>query len=85
MIRRLPARDSRCRFWSPLEASRGAVPFQDANLPLSANRAMSPTSPRSRAALEGPMPCSVQQAAAGRGHQLFELGVGGLDALVDPR
>jgi hypothetical protein len=24
------ARDSRCRFWSPEEASKGAVPFQDA-------------------------------------------------------
>jgi hypothetical protein len=32
LIRRLPARDSRWRTWSPLEASRGAVPFQDANL-----------------------------------------------------
>src|ERR1022692_4739313 len=59
LIRRLPARESRWRFWSPLEASSGAVPFQDANLPLSANRAMSPTSPRSRAAPEGPMPCTV--------------------------
>ena len=41
---------------SALEASIGAVPFQDAKWPLVGNR-MSPTSPISRAAVEGPMPC----------------------------
>jgi hypothetical protein len=25
-----PARESPCRFWSPEDASKGAVPFQDA-------------------------------------------------------
>ena len=34
----------------------GAVPFQEAKWPRSAKRAMSPTSPSSRAAPEGPMP-----------------------------
>lgn len=34
----------------------GAVPFQEAKWPRSAKRAMSPTSPRRRAALDGPMP-----------------------------
>jgi len=30
-MRRFPARESRCRAWLPQEASRGAVPFQEAN------------------------------------------------------
>ena len=30
LMRRFPARDSRWRFWSPEEASMGAVPFQEA-------------------------------------------------------
>jgi hypothetical protein len=29
-MRRFPARDRRCRFCSPEDASMGAVPFQDA-------------------------------------------------------
>ena len=37
-IRRFPARESRCRFCSPEEASRGAVPVQEANRLRSANR-----------------------------------------------
>src|ERR1035437_4193090 len=82
LIRRLPARESRWRTWSPLEASRGAVPFQDANLPLSANRAMSPTSPRIRAAPEGPMPCTCSRLLPVAGYQLPEFGIGGLDALA---
>ena len=36
----------------------GAVPFQDAKWLRSGNRAMSPTSTSSRAAADGPMPCS---------------------------
>ena len=55
-IRRFPARDSRWRICSPEEASRGAVPVQDANRLRSANRAMSPTSARIRAAPAGPTP-----------------------------
>ena len=55
-IRRFPARDSRCRFCSPEDASRGAVPVQDANRFRSANRAMSPTSANVRAATTGPTP-----------------------------
>jgi hypothetical protein len=39
----------------------GAVPFQEANRPLSAKRPMSPTSASSLAALEGPMPCSCSR------------------------
>ena len=38
-IFRLPARDSRCLICSPEEASKGAVPVQDANRLRSANRA----------------------------------------------
>ena len=49
-MRRLPARDSRWRCWSPDEASKGAVPVQDAKRLRSANRATSPTSARIRAA-----------------------------------
>ena len=45
-IRRFPARESRCRFCSPEDASRGAVPVQDANRLRSANRVTSPTSAR---------------------------------------
>src|SRR5665811_570770 len=54
--RRFPARDSRCRTISPEEASIGAVPVQEANRLRSANRAMSPTSARTRAAPTGPTP-----------------------------
>jgi len=43
--------------WSPEEASRGAVPFQEAKWALFGKRVMSPTSTRRRAAPEGPMPC----------------------------
>ena len=55
-IRRFPARESRCRFCSPEEASRGAVPVQDANRLRSTNRATSPTSANVRAATTGPTP-----------------------------
>lgn len=51
--RRLPARHSRWRFWSPEDASIGAVPFQDAKCAAVQNRLMSPMSPMSRAALTG--------------------------------
>src|ERR1700733_8923938 len=37
LIRRLPARDSRCRSCWPEEASSGAVPFQDAKWSRLAN------------------------------------------------
>ena len=56
LTRRFPARDRRCRFCSPEEASRGAVPVQDANLLRSANLVTSPTSARIRAATTGPTP-----------------------------
>lgn len=56
LIRRFPARDSRCRFCSPEEASRGAVPVQDANRLRSAKRATSPTLARIRAATTAPTP-----------------------------
>lgn len=36
----------------------GAVPFQDAKCPRVGNLVMSPTSTSSRAAREGPVPCS---------------------------
>jgi hypothetical protein len=57
LICRFPARDSRCRIWSPEDASMGAVPFQEAKCALLGNRVMSPTSTSRRAAPEGPMPC----------------------------
>ncbi len=55
-IRRLPARDRRCRSCSPEEASSGAVPVQEANRLRSAKRLTSPTSARTRAATTGPTP-----------------------------
>ena len=58
LMRRLPARESRCRCWLPEDASSGAVPFQDANRSRSARRWISPTSASNRAALDGPMPVS---------------------------
>ena len=61
---------------SPEEASIGAVPFQEAKCAWVGNRAMSPTSPSSRAAPEGPMPLQVQQPAAGRGDQLASAACG---------
>ena len=80
---RFPARDSRWRICSPEEASRGAVPVQDANRFRLANRATSPTSARIRAATTGPTPGrSISRRSAGQDHDL-ELGGGGLDLLVD--
>src|SRR5215207_1357035 len=58
LIVRLPARESRCRVWSPEEASSGAVPLQEAKWPLVGNRETSPMSPSSRAAPDGPIPLS---------------------------
>jgi len=58
LMRRLPARDRRWRFWSPEDVSSGAVPFQEAKCAAVANRAMSPMSPMSRAAPDGPIPLS---------------------------
>jgi hypothetical protein len=49
LMRRLPARESRWRCWSAEEASRGAVPLQDAKWLRLAKRVMSPMSPSSRA------------------------------------
>ncbi len=62
-IRRFPARESRCRFCSPEEASRGAVPVHDANLLRSANLAMSRTSARVRAAVSIGSPASSSGAS----------------------
>src|SRR5215469_14960381 len=58
LMRRLPARESRCRCWLPEDASSGAVPFQEAYRSRSARRWISPTSASNRAALDGPMPVS---------------------------
>jgi hypothetical protein len=55
LICRLPARESRCRIWSPEEASIGAVPFQEAKWARSGKRVMSATSTSSRAAPDGPI------------------------------
>lgn len=52
---RFPAGESRGRFWSPEEASSGAVPLQEAKCARLVKWRMSPSS---RAAPEGPMPCS---------------------------
>jgi len=54
LMRRLPARESRWRCWSPEDTSIGAVPFQDAKCPAEAKRWMPPMSPTSRAAPDGP-------------------------------
>ena len=83
LMRRFPARESRWRFWSPEEASRGAVPFQEAKWARLANRAMSPMSPSRRAAPDGPMPCQVHQPAAGAVDQVGEFLFRDLDLLVD--
>ncbi|NYF55643.1 hypothetical protein HDA35_001474 [Micromonospora purpureochromogenes] len=40
LMRRFPALESRCRFWSPDEASIGAVPFHEAKWARLVNRAM---------------------------------------------
>ena len=83
LIRRLPARESRWRCCWPEEASRGAVPFQDAKWSRLVNRWMLPTSASSRAALEGPMPgswSSVEPRASTRARisfwQVLDLAVG---------
>ena len=56
LMRRLPARDRRWRFWSPEDASMGAVPFHEAKWAALRNRSMSPMSPSRRAAPDGPIP-----------------------------
>jgi hypothetical protein len=61
----------------------GAVPFQDAKCPRLAKRLTSAMSPISRAAPEGPMPCSWLQTAAGGLDQFGQLPIGVLDLLVD--
>ena len=70
-IRRLPARESRCQIWAPLEASSGAVPVQEANRFRVANRATFPTSTRILAAPAGPRPyrsirCEPRPSTASR-------------------
>ena len=64
LICRFPARESRWRVCSPEDASMGAVPFQDAKWLRSGNLVMSPTSTRSRAADEGPIPLSWVRAVS---------------------
>ena len=49
-FRRFPARESRWRVCCPLEASMGAMPFQEAKWPRLGKRVTSPTSARIRAA-----------------------------------
>jgi hypothetical protein len=68
LMRRFPARESRWRLLSPEDASIGAVPFQEAKWARLANRRMSPTSPSSRAAPDGPMPFGYGIARAYAGH-----------------
>ncbi len=63
-MRRISARDSRWRRWSPKDASSGAVPFQEAKWPRLAKRLMLPTSPSGRAAPDGPMPCNCRRVPA---------------------
>jgi hypothetical protein len=84
LICRFPARERRCRTWSPDEASIGAVPFQNAKWALVGNRVMSPTSTSSRAAPVGAYAAQVEQAGVGGPEQLGEFLVGGLLAGVDP-
>src|SRR4051794_37794806 len=55
-MRRFPALESRWRFWSPDEASIGAVPFHEAKWARLVDRGMSPMLPIRRAAREGTMP-----------------------------
>ena len=74
-ILRFPARDKRCRICSPEDASRGAVPVQDANRFRSANRVMSPTSARVLAAPEGPMPWISNRVEPRAMTMAFELGL----------
>ena len=54
----MTARERRWRFWSPDEASIGAVPFHEAKCAAVANRSMSPMSPTIRTALDGPISLS---------------------------
>ena len=56
LVRRFPARDSRCRTCSPEDTPVGAVPLQPANLSLAGNRPTSPASAGIRPAVSGPIP-----------------------------
>jgi hypothetical protein len=76
-IRRFPARESRCRFCSPDDASSGAVPFQDAKCALIGNLETSPMSPSSRAAPDGADPVESHEPSAGLGDEPGELLVRG--------
>jgi hypothetical protein len=83
LILRLPARESRCLVCSPEEASRGAVPFQDASLSRSAKAV--------DVADVGQQPCGTRGPDTGQRHQRRvtrldergELLLNGLNLLVD--
>ena len=83
MIRRLPARESRWRRWSPEDASIGAVPFHEREVPCGAE-------PVNVADVAQESGCSgwadaveFAHRTARRGHELAQLLVSGSDLGVD--
>jgi len=84
LICRFPARESRWRTWSPEEASIGAVPFPGGEVRAVGEPGDVADLDQQPGRTGGSDAVHVHECGAGGGDQLFQLGVGGLLALVDP-
>src|SRR5439155_18981610 len=85
LMRRLPARESRWRCWSPLEASSGAVAVPGGEVPAvgEAGDVTNVTEQPGRVGRADTL--ELLQPAAGGGDQFGQLRVGRFDLLVDDR
>jgi len=82
-MRRFPARDSRWRTWLPEDASRGAVPFQEANRSRRANRRGAGDVGEQPGGAGGPDAVQVHQGGPAGGDQPGELLVQGPGLVVN--
>jgi len=82
-MRLFPARESRWRVWLPEDASRGAVPFQEANRSRRANRRGVGDVGEQPGGAGGPDAVQVHQGGSASGDQLGELLVQGPGLLID--
>src|ERR1700755_1352272 len=84
LICRFPPRESRCRTWSPDEASIGAVPVQDAKLVAVGEPGDVADLDQESGSALGADAVQVEQPGAGLAYELGELLVGCLLAGIDP-
>src|SRR6266508_4275154 len=83
LIRRFPARDSRCRCWSPEEASNGAAAVPGREVPAGGEAGDVADVAEQAGGPGGADAVQVEQPGAGGLDQLGQLCGGGLDLLVD--